>query len=206
METLTGFKWIARAADNLGPRPDGLDWRLVFGYEEALGFACNDAVRDKDGISAAVQFVAMCRALVIDDGSTPIQRLGELMDEFGLHRTDQVTVDLDGRSGSACMDLIRAAPPDRFGAIEVARTTDFGEGVGGLYPADVLRFDLADGSRVSLRPQRHRTPHQGLHRGGRRRLLPRPAGAIARGGGRTDRRPVRFSAPVNAGSQARAGG
>ena len=152
VETLTGFKWIARAADNLGPRPDGLDWRLVFGYEEALGFACNDAVRDKDGISAAVQFVAMCRALVIDEGSTPIQRLGELMDEFGLHRTDQVTVDLEGRSGSDCMDLIRAAPPDRFGAIEVARTTDFGEGVGGLHPADVLRFDLADGSRVSLRP------------------------------------------------------
>ncbi len=152
VETLTGFKWIARAADNLEPRDDGLDWRLVFGYEEALGFACSDQVRDKDGISAAVQFVALCRALAIEDGRTPIERLGELMDEFGLHRTDQVSVELDGRAGSEVMGVIRDRLAHRFGSVEVVETTDYRLGVGGLYPADVLRFDLADGSRVSLRP------------------------------------------------------
>lgn len=152
VETLTGFKWIARAADNLVPRDDGLPWKLVFGYEEALGFACNDQVRDKDGISAAVQFVALCRALAVEDGRTPIERLGELMDEFGLHRTDQVSVELDGRAGSEVMGAIRDRLPHRFGSVEVVETTDYGDGVWGLYPADVLRFDLADGSRVSLRP------------------------------------------------------
>ena len=152
IETLTGFKWIARAADNLGPRDDGRTWKLVFGYEEALGFACSDQVRDKDGISAAVQFVALCRALAMEDGRTPIERLAELMDEFGLHRTDQVSIELEGRAGSEITDVIRAAPPDRFGDVEVAQATDYRHGVGGLYPADVLRFDLADGSRVSLRP------------------------------------------------------
>ncbi|WP_420432353.1 phospho-sugar mutase [Candidatus Poriferisocius sp.] len=152
VETLTGFKWIARAADNLDPRDDGLDWRLVFGYEEALGFACNDQVRDKDGIGAAVQFVALCRALAMEDGRTPIERLGELMEEFGLHRTDQVSVDLDGRAGPEVMSAIRERQPRRFGRVEVMDTTDYRDGVGGLYPADVLRFDLADGSRVSLRP------------------------------------------------------
>ncbi|MCY3911417.1 MAG: phospho-sugar mutase [bacterium] len=152
VETLTGFKWIARAADNLEPREDGLPWRLVFGYEEALGYACNDQVRDKDGISAAVQFVALCRALAMEDGRTPVERLAELMDEFGLHRTDQVSIDLGGRPASEFMEVIRADYPQRFGSIEVAQTTDYQDGVGGLYPADVLRFDLADGSRVSLRP------------------------------------------------------
>ena len=43
-ETLTGFKWIVRG----GPG-------LVFGYEEAIGYCVDpDAVRDKDGIAAAV--------------------------------------------------------------------------------------------------------------------------------------------------------
>ena len=43
-ETLTGFKWIARAADD-----------LVFGYEEALGYCVDPSgVRDKDGISAGL--------------------------------------------------------------------------------------------------------------------------------------------------------
>ena len=45
--TLTGFKWIARAGG-----PDGA---LVYGYEQALGYAVRpDLVADKDGISAAL--------------------------------------------------------------------------------------------------------------------------------------------------------
>lgn len=152
VETLTGFKWIARAADNLEPRDDGLDWRLVFGYEEALGFACNNRVRDKDGISAAVHFTMMCRWLAYEQGRTPIERLAELMDEFGLHRTDQLSVKLDGRSGTEFMDAIRDNLPNHFDQTEVVRITDHQDGINGLHPADVLRFDLADNSRVSLRP------------------------------------------------------
>ena len=45
--TLTGFKWIARAG--------GDDGTLVYGYEQALGYAVRpDLVADKDGISAAL--------------------------------------------------------------------------------------------------------------------------------------------------------
>jgi len=152
LETLPGFKWIARAADGLKPRRGQLPWRFVFGYEEALGFACNNRVRDKDGISAAVHFTMMCRALAYEDGRTPIERLAELMDEFGLHRTEQVSIGVSGRAASELMHAIRAAPPGGFSGIEVVQTTDYSDGVGGLHPADVLRFDLADGSRVSLRP------------------------------------------------------
>ena len=152
VETLTGFKWIARAADSLKPRPGHLPWRFVFGYEEALGFACNNRVRDKDGISAAVHFTMMCRHLAYEDGRTPIERLAELMDEFGLHRTDQVSVELGRRPGAEIMEAVRADLPSQFGGVAVTKITDYQDGASGLYPADVLRFDLADGSRVSLRP------------------------------------------------------
>ncbi len=48
-ETLTGFKWIARAALR---RPGT---RFVFGYEEALGYEVGEAVSDKDGLSAGTR-------------------------------------------------------------------------------------------------------------------------------------------------------
>ena len=49
VQTLTGFKWLARADDGI---PGA---RLVYAYEEAIGHCVDpEAVRDKDGISAAV--------------------------------------------------------------------------------------------------------------------------------------------------------
>src|SRR5690606_28607629 len=54
-QTLTGFKWITRAG--------GDDARLVYGYEEALGYSVGtDAglpVRDKDGIGTALAVAAL---------------------------------------------------------------------------------------------------------------------------------------------------
>ena len=74
------------------------------------------------------------------------------MDEFGLHRTDQITITLDDRPAPEIMNTIRSAQPHHFGNVEVVKATDYQDGVDGLHPANVLRFDLADGNRVSLRP------------------------------------------------------
>ena len=66
-ETLTGFKWIVRAAGD-----------LVYGYEEALGYAvAPDLVRDKDGVSAALR-VAHLAAELKAAGSSLLARLDEL--------------------------------------------------------------------------------------------------------------------------------
>ena len=72
VETLTGFKWLARADANL---PTGT---LVYAYEEAIGHCVDPAaVRDKDGISAAVLVCDLVAALKEQGRSVP-ERLDEL--------------------------------------------------------------------------------------------------------------------------------
>jgi phosphomannomutase len=100
-ETLTGFKWIARAAPDLG-----------YGYEEALGYAvAPELVRDKDGISAAL-LVAELAARLKHEGSSLPQRLDELASEYGRYLTDQVSVRVADLSLIAdTMSRLRADPP-----------------------------------------------------------------------------------------------
>ena len=46
---MTGFKWIGRRAGEL--REEG--YRVLLGYEEAIGFCCGEVISDKDGVSGA---------------------------------------------------------------------------------------------------------------------------------------------------------
>ncbi len=87
-ETLTGFKWIVRAGDGNGTG-------LVFGYEEALGLAVDpDAVRDKDGISAAVLACGIVADLK-SDHRTVNDALDDLARAHGLHTTGAVSLRVD---------------------------------------------------------------------------------------------------------------
>ncbi len=100
-QTLTGFKWIMRAADDLS-----------FGYEEALGYAVAPSlVRDKDGLSAAL-VIADRAADLAATGSSLVQRLDELIVQYGLFATDQVSVRVDDLGViAAIMAGVRSAPP-----------------------------------------------------------------------------------------------
>ena len=104
-ETLTGFKWIVRAGDGNGTG-------LVFGYEEALGLAVDpDAVRDKDGISAAVLACAVAAGLKAE-GRTVDDALDDLARAYGLHTTGAVSLRVEDLSRiSAWMTTLRAHPP-----------------------------------------------------------------------------------------------
>ena len=99
-ETLTGFKWIVRA----GPG-------LVYGYEEALGYCVDpDAVRDKDGIAAAVLACDLAAGLRAA-GATLLDRLDELAATHGVHRTEGLSVRLDGPARDEAVTRLAAAPP-----------------------------------------------------------------------------------------------
>ena len=143
-ETLTGFKWIARAADG---RPE----RLLFGYEEALGYAVCDSVRDKDGISAAAVAVQLAGELRAE-GSTLLERLDDLHRRHGVHATGQVTLRIPPGEAAAVTGRLRAHPPAEIAGLPVAELVDYAEPAGPLPPTDMLAFGLARGDRVIVRP------------------------------------------------------
>jgi phosphomannomutase len=144
-ETLTGFKWIARAADG---QPGA---RFAFGYEEALGYQVGQAVRDKDGIGAALAVLRLA-ATARGDGGTLTAVYDDLERAHGVHLTGQLAPQIDDPED--VMRRIRAAPPADLGGAAVETVTDFAAADNGtsLPPSDVLRFALAGGSRVVIRP------------------------------------------------------
>ena len=77
-ETFTGFKWMARAALD---RPH---LRLVFAYEQALGYLVTSRPLDKDGISAAV-LLAEIAAVAAAEGTTIQGRLDDIAARYGRH-------------------------------------------------------------------------------------------------------------------------
>jgi phosphomannomutase len=106
VETLTGFKWLARADSNVPGRT------LVYAYEEAIGHCVDPAaVRDKDGISAAV-LVADLVATLKDHGRSVSDMLDELARRYGVHDVAAVSrrvADID--ETAELMQRLRTAPP-----------------------------------------------------------------------------------------------
>lgn len=146
--SLTGFKWISRVP------------RLVFGYEEAMGYCVDPAaVRDKDGISAAVRLAALASVLA-QQGRSLTDLLDRLAREHGLHVTSPLTVRAEDPSFiTTTMARLRAeggAPTSLAGSpvVDVFDLRDgASDGNGGRLPAtDGLIFKTADGDRVVVRP------------------------------------------------------
>ncbi|AJE42207.1 phospho-sugar mutase [Streptomyces nodosus] len=139
-ETLTGFKWIARAEG------------LRYGYEEALGYCVDpEGVRDKDGITAALLVTELASELK-EQGRTLLDLLDDLAVEHGLHATDQLSVRVQDLSVIAdAMRRLREQPPTRLGDLPVTGSEDLSRGTATLPPTDGLRYTL-DGARVIVRP------------------------------------------------------
>jgi len=140
-ETLTGFKWISRVPG------------LCFGYEEALGYCVDpEAVRDKDGVSAAL-LMAELAATLKAQGRTIGDKLDDVARDYGLHATDQLSVRVDDLAEiDASMERLRSSPPQSLGGFAVESVEDLAVGLGGLPPTEGLRYRLADGGRVVVRP------------------------------------------------------
>jgi phosphomannomutase len=141
-ETLTGFKWIARAADGEAGTS------FVFGYEEALGYQVGQAVRDKDGIGAALAVLRLAAAAKA--GGQPFTGGYDSLERaHGVHLTEQLSLRIS--EPAEVMRQIRAAPPTVVGGLPVEAVADFADSGTGLPPSDVLRYTLPQ-ARVVVRP------------------------------------------------------
>jgi phosphomannomutase len=148
VETLTGFKWLARADADL---PGST---LIYAYEEAIGHCVDPAaVRDKDGISAAVLACDLV-ATLIQQGRSVLDALDDLARRFGVHVGAAVSRAVtDADEATALMRRLRTSPPRRLAGF-ASSTTDLLQRTG-LDRTDALIFTGADAdtsARVVVRP------------------------------------------------------
>jgi phosphomannomutase len=148
VETLTGFKWLARADADL---PGST---LTYAYEEAIGHCVDPAaVRDKDGISAAVLACDLVATLK-QQGRSVLDALDELARRFGVHVGAAVSQPVtDADDATALMRRLRVSPPRRLAGFP-STTTDLLQGEG-LQRTDALIFAGGDADtsvRVVVRP------------------------------------------------------
>ena len=142
VQTPAGFGWLARAGD----LRDGL--KFAYGYSEDLGYAVSGAVRDADGISAALAVLGLAAAA---------RAVGEsLQDAYdglelahGVHLGARLAV-----AGSAPVDVmsrLRVSPPVALAGLPVTGVTDYTGGSWDLPSADMLSFRVP-GARVMIWP------------------------------------------------------
>eukprot|EP00879_Flechtneria_rotunda_P023093 GHRR01024412.1.p1 GENE.GHRR01024412.1~~GHRR01024412.1.p1 ORF type:complete len:232 (+),score=67.06 GHRR01024412.1:534-1229(+) len=131
-QTLTGFKWLGNVA--LQKQAEGL--RVLFGFEEAIGFMFPATNMDKDGVSAAAVFAEMA-ASHYSRGVTVAEHLQELYRRYGLHvfRASYYIADPPTKS-QPVFDRLRkdGQYPQSVGDVTVTGVRDLGIGLDTTQP------------------------------------------------------------------------
>ena len=159
-ETPTGFKWIANEAMRIEAETGA---EVALGYEEALGYTVGAAVRDKDGIGAALVMAELVAELKAE-GRGLFDRLEEIWRTHGLFVSRPKSVTLPGADGAAriqeAMRRLREAGltalPEAESLWDLSTQTrvyrDGREEAVARWSGDVLIFELDCGGRVAVRP------------------------------------------------------
>ena len=152
-KTLTGFKFIG---DKIKEHNEKGDLEYVFGYEESYGCLVGDFARDKDAVQASLMF---CEAADYykKQGKNLFDVLDELFEKFGYYLDTQSSTFFRGIDGAdrmnALLDNMRKDPITEAAGIGVSSVEDFLLAPPeGFVPSNVLRYNLADGSFVAIRP------------------------------------------------------
>jgi len=159
---LTGFKFIAEKIQEFEEKHNHT---YMMGFEESFGYLIKPFVRDKDAIQA-VLVVAELASYYRSRGLTLADGIEEIYKEYGYYAEKTISVTLSGVDGAeqikAIMAKFRENGPKEFNATEVSITEDFkaqtSTAADGTVttlttpPSDVLKYTLADGSWIAVRP------------------------------------------------------
>lgn len=162
VNVLTGFKFIAEKIETY--EQSGTK-NFLFGYEESYGYLVKSFVRDKDAIQTLVLLAEVAayyqsREMTLYDG------LIELFEEFGYFEEKTISVTMSGLEGAKAIQKlmadVRKNPITEFANVAVECTEDYekqvrtkSEGLKekiDLPPANVMKYWLADGSWIAIRP------------------------------------------------------
>ena len=159
---LTGFKFIAEKIQEFEEKHNHT---YMMGFEESFGYLIKPFVRDKDAIQA-VLVVAELAAYYRSRGLTLADGIEEIYKEYGYFAEKTISVTLSGVDGAeqikAIMAKFRDNAPKDFNATAISVTEDFkaqtSTAIDGTVtalttpPSDVLKYTLADGSWIAVRP------------------------------------------------------
>ena len=159
---LTGFKFIAEKIQEF---EDKHNHTYMMGFEESFGYLIKPFVRDKDAIQA-VLVVAELAAYYRSRGLTLADGIEEIYKEYGYYAEKTISVTLSGVDGAeqikAIMAKFRENGPKEWNATEITVVEDFkaqtSTAADGTVtslttpPSDVLKYTLADGSWIAVRP------------------------------------------------------
>lgn len=152
INVLTGFKFIGEQIGLL--EKAGNESAYIFGMEESYGYLTGTYVRDKDAVDAAFMIAEMF-AFYKSQGIGLLQKLDELYAAYGCRLNTLHSYTFEGESGfdtmMRIMQTFRTSFPSVAG-LPVEKVLDYADGLDGLPKSNVLKFLLAGGSSVVVRP------------------------------------------------------
>ena len=162
-DTFTGFKFLAEKKDKLESSGEG---KVIFSYEESYGYMFGDYVRDKDAVTASLMLTEMA-AWYAAQGMTLADALDALFEKYGYYAEKTYNLVMPGLDGlkdmANLMQSLRQNPPAQLSGVDVVARKDYQDGsvvdcaTGALSTmeltgSNVLRFEMADGTSVIVRP------------------------------------------------------
>ena len=162
-DTFTGFKFMAEKKNALEAAGEG---KVIFSYEESYGYMLGDYVRDKDAVTASLMVTEMA-GWYAAQGMTLYDALLALYAKYGWYGEKTHNLVMPGVDGlekmAALMKRLRQTPPAEIAGVAVSVRKDYADGTAvdcatgaaspmELHGSNVLRYELADGTTILVRP------------------------------------------------------